>query len=134
MGTSLAQHGEIAGLVARVAVEILGRRELGGVDEDRHHHTVGTLESAADQGNVPRMQGTHGRHHADREPGPAPSGHTGAQVGQLARDLHAHVTAAANAAAWKRQMALTVMAPRCGGPTIAAAEPAPNAAGRPIRG
>ena len=47
------------GLVARVGVEVLGRAELGRVDEQRHHDDVAVLAGAAQQRQVALVEGAH---------------------------------------------------------------------------
>jgi hypothetical protein len=77
---------EVARLVARVAGEVLGRRELARVDEDRDQHPVGALKRPADQREVPLVQGSHGRDEPDLEPGPLPYADPGPQLGQRPDD------------------------------------------------
>ena len=56
------QQGGVAGLVAGIGLEILGRRELGRVDEEAGHHPVGLRLAQAHQRQVSVVQGAHGRH------------------------------------------------------------------------
>ncbi|MEY9286259.1 hypothetical protein ABIA03_007451 [Bradyrhizobium yuanmingense] len=51
---------------ARIGAEILGRSELGRVDEDRHHDAAGAPLGEANQRHMPVMEGPHGRDQCDR--------------------------------------------------------------------
>ena len=62
MDAERRQGSEIAFPGTRVVTEILMRRELGGVDENRHHHPFGAAPGATDQGEMPGMERPHGRH------------------------------------------------------------------------
>ena len=81
------QLGEIAGLIARIAGEILVRGELARVDEDRHERAVGQLAGAAHQRQMPGVQGAHGGNERDLEAVVAPLGNHAAQIGDAAHDL-----------------------------------------------
>ena len=61
---------EVALQRSRVLVEILVGSELRGVHEDRDHHRVALLASRLDEAEVPRVQRSHRRHDADRQPRP----------------------------------------------------------------
>ena len=50
---------------ARVAGQVLVRRELGRVDEDGHVDLVAVPRRRADQVQVPGVQSAHGRDEAD---------------------------------------------------------------------
>src|SRR5436853_272796 len=52
----LAGEAQVALLVARVAIEVLTGAELGGVDEEAHHHQVALGAGRADQREVPLVQ------------------------------------------------------------------------------
>ena len=56
----------------RVAGEVLAGPELSRVDEDGHDHPVVLRDRAVDQRAMAGVQGTHGRHHPDRQAGGAP--------------------------------------------------------------
>jgi hypothetical protein len=56
---------EIAGLVPRVAVQVGGLAELGGVDEEAHHDRVARLAGRLEQGEVAAVERAHRRHEPD---------------------------------------------------------------------
>ena len=55
----------IAGFVARVAFEVLVRRELARIDEQAGDDETAALLRRADQREVPLVQRAHGRNQAD---------------------------------------------------------------------
>ena len=55
----------IAGLVSRVAREVLAPRELGRVDEDAHDDRLAFVAGCADEGEVALVEGAHRRHQAE---------------------------------------------------------------------
>ena len=68
-----SQSGEVGVEGPGVAREVLGRAELGRVDEDRDDHEPGLGPAALDQPDVPVVQGPHRRDQADdlaRRPAP----------------------------------------------------------------
>src|SRR5690606_2586264 len=65
MRTGIQQPALVLGQGPRVAVQVLVRSELQGIDEDAHDHVVGTLPRHLHQGQVSIMQIAHGRHQAD---------------------------------------------------------------------
>ena len=67
----LAGELEVASLVSRVAVQVGGLTELGGIDEEAQHDRVAPVARRGEQREVPRVEGAHGGHQADRT---APSG------------------------------------------------------------
>ena len=76
-----AQHVEIGRLAARVGTEILVRRKLLGVDEDRRDDAITSLPRRADQRHVARVQRAHGRHQPDPLAGFSPPGDVAPQIG-----------------------------------------------------
>ena len=60
--------------------------ELGRVDEDRDHGPVAAGQGLAHQRQMAVVQGAHGRHEADREPGGAPGADLRPQLGHAAGD------------------------------------------------
>ena len=62
----LARELEIVSLVVRVALEVGSLRELGRVDEERHHHRVALRPCCAQEREVALVQGAHRRHDRDR--------------------------------------------------------------------
>ena len=61
----------VAGLVARVGLEVRGLVELGGVDEQRDDDDVAVGAGGADQAEVALVEGAHRWHEADRAAGAA---------------------------------------------------------------
>ena len=57
--------GKVASLVARIALEVLVRGELRGVDEDGGNDETTLLASGFHQANVPGVEGAHRRDEAD---------------------------------------------------------------------
>ncbi|MCZ7588060.1 MAG: hypothetical protein M5U27_04200 [Gaiella sp.] len=85
----VASDLEVSCLVARVAVQIGGLPELGGVDEEAHHDGVAPSTRGGEQRAVARVQRAHRGHEADRPC--APAGERGADVRDGARDDHGEV-------------------------------------------
>ena len=77
----------IARLVARIAVEVLGRRELGRVDEDRHGDPIGHGQRPTHQREMTFVQGSHGGHEAHAQILAAPAANLMAQLGDGMGDL-----------------------------------------------
>ena len=63
-GRRIAQLCEVGIQGTRIGVEILMRRELGGVDEDADHHMLGMFFRLGHQRDMTGMKGAHGGHHA----------------------------------------------------------------------
>jgi hypothetical protein len=57
--------GTVARLVARIAVEVLARAELGRVHEEAHHDLVALGARAAQEGAVAGMERAHGGDEAE---------------------------------------------------------------------
>ncbi|OKS46948.1 hypothetical protein PsaNZ63_29670 [Pseudomonas syringae pv. actinidiae] len=68
-------------LLAGIFVQILMGGELGRIDEVGGHDAVGAAGRLAHQGQVPLVQGAHGRNHAYAEALSFPVPHGRAQVG-----------------------------------------------------
>ena len=68
------QPGQVGLQGAGIGVEILVGGELGGIDEDRHHHMRGALPGFRRQCDMPGMQRPHGRHHGDARTAQRPQG------------------------------------------------------------
>ena len=62
---SSLEGGEVGFQCARVGAQILMRRKLHGVDENRRDHGVGMMVRLLNQCQVARMQIAHGRHECD---------------------------------------------------------------------
>ncbi|MGY4376932.1 hypothetical protein ACVWZ3_004571 [Bradyrhizobium sp. i1.3.6] len=58
--------GEIGLPGARIGTKVLGRRELGRVDEDRHHDATRAPPGEAHQRHMSVMERPHGRDQRDR--------------------------------------------------------------------
>src|SRR5207248_4156612 len=77
---------EIAGLVARIRVEIPRLVELRGIDEERHDDAVVLLPGRAEQRDVAVVEGSHRRYQ--------PRARGGLQLGDRADELHTSATVA----------------------------------------
>ena len=66
IGSSLTQCLNIRVECARIGREILARRELRRVDEDRHHHSIRAPACQPHQGEMARVQRAHGRRQRNR--------------------------------------------------------------------
>ena len=64
VGARRLEKFEVALLVARVAREILGRRELGRVHEQADHGRCVLLDGLPHEGDVPLVEVSHRRHEA----------------------------------------------------------------------
>ena len=93
----LAGEGEVAGLVARVAVEVLAGPELGRVDEQAHDDDVALGAGGAQEREVAVVQVAHRRHQADRATGGAGVGERVAQRALAAGDGDAGLCACGSA-------------------------------------
>jgi hypothetical protein len=60
--TDARERGDIGVEGTWIGFQIFGRRELRGVDENRHDHPIGPPLRSLDQGNMPGMQRAHGRY------------------------------------------------------------------------
>jgi len=60
------EHRQVSLFIARVALEILARSELGRVDEDRRDDRNAARSCRTHQRLVTGVEGTHRRHEADR--------------------------------------------------------------------
>jgi hypothetical protein len=87
IGLLLSQHRKIGCEGAGIGGKILSRRELRGVDENRHHDPVGAAAGTPHQRQMPRVQGAHGRHQRNRRTGVTPARHAAAQC----RDSSCHL-------------------------------------------
>jgi hypothetical protein len=65
---------KVAGFVARVALEILLRTELGRIDEDRGDDAFRTALGDGNQRQMPGVQRAHGGHQRDGVSGLPPFG------------------------------------------------------------
>ena len=63
--TPSLEGGEVGFQCARVGAQVLMRRKLHGVDENRCDHGVGMMVSLLNQCQVARMQIAHGRYECD---------------------------------------------------------------------
>ncbi len=88
----LGQRGKILAQVARIAREVLVRRELRGIDEDRHHDALGAPARQPHQRNMAVMQGAHGWNQGDGGAAAAQVADGAAQGGNAGRQ-HAAVWA-----------------------------------------
>ena len=82
--TSLPGRLHLGGVtvgVAGIGVEVLGRRELQRVDEDRGGHDVAVGPGALDQRDVAVVEVAHGRHQTDGAARPPLGIERGAQPG-----------------------------------------------------
>src|SRR5215218_796980 len=61
----LLGHLRVFRFVSRVSREVLGGGELGGVDEEGHHHDVRGLACSLHEGDVALVEGAHGGDEAD---------------------------------------------------------------------
>ena len=82
----LAGQAQVALLVARVAVEVLVRAELGRVDEEAHHDDVALGAGGAQQRDVALVEEAHRRDEADRAAFAPGRGQGGAQLIDPAHD------------------------------------------------
>ena len=80
------QQPRILRLLAWIAGQILGRGELGRIDEVGDHHSIGALNGFAHQGQMAVMQGAHGRNQAHRQALSLPVAYRGAQFRDGADD------------------------------------------------
>jgi len=76
---------QVGRLVARVALVVLVRAELGGVDEDARDHGRALLAGPVQEALMPGVQRAHRGHEADRRGEPSPGS---GQLGAVAHDLH----------------------------------------------
>ena len=76
----LRELREVAGLVARIALEIFLRAELGGIDEDRGDDARRVALGDGDQRQMPGMERAHGRHQRNGLAGLPPFGDLSPQV------------------------------------------------------
>ena len=86
--SGVAQLGAVRVQGARIGVEVLIGTELGGVDENRHHHLVAVALGLAHQTQVPVMQVAHGGHEAHPLSGLAPLAHALAHLGDGMQQFH----------------------------------------------
>jgi hypothetical protein len=84
--TQGVELADVAGLVARIAGQIVRLVELFGIHEDRRDHPVALAARPAHQLQVPLVQRAHGRHDADALAGAAPAGDRPAQLGDAAQN------------------------------------------------
>ena len=84
---SLGEPGGIAGLIARIAIEVFGRPELLGVDEDRSHHLVGAFQPFGDQRQMASVERAHRRHKGHPRALPLPVRHGRRQRRRLTHDF-----------------------------------------------
>ena len=80
---SVAQHLQIAGLVARVGGQVFGRAELRGVHENRHRNLAAFGPRTAHQRHVAVVQKAHGRNQRDMARSLAPSPDRGLLSGKF---------------------------------------------------
>jgi hypothetical protein len=84
----LGEHGGVTRLVAGIGREILGRGELGGVDENCRHHPVRMGAAHIEEREMPRMERAHGRGQGDPLARRPPSRDAPAQIADAADRLH----------------------------------------------
>ena len=78
------QLGDIAGLVARVAVKVFGGAELARVDENRGDDAVGPFARCGHQREMAGVQGAHRRHQRNAAMRTAPTGDPRTQLADRA--------------------------------------------------
>ena len=81
----LLEQRQVSLLVTWVALQVLARAELGGVDEDADHHMVVQPAGGSHQREVAFVQVAHSGHEADSVGHGAPEG---AHLPHGGRDLH----------------------------------------------
>ena len=85
---ALARQGEVALLVAGIARQVLAGRELGRVDEERHHDGVAVARGEVDEGEVTLVERPHRGDECDASPVGAQGGDGAAQIDDRAHDVH----------------------------------------------
>ena len=88
LDAGLSGEAQVALLVARVAVEILARPELGRVDEEAHDDQVALGAGGAQQREVALMEEAHRRHQANRAALAAHRSKRGSKLVPCAEELH----------------------------------------------
>src|SRR5215813_3894022 len=92
-GVDTGELYEVAGLVPWIAAKVLRRGELGGIDEDRRYGALTQPLAGADQGKMPVMDRSHGRHKRDGLASCPEAAHEVSQLRDPAdgyRRLHCH--------------------------------------------